>query len=80
MSKNQETAKALEDFDNFIRVLNEGDKAEAYDLLKNINLRLVKKYYKENFSADSKEMAILNAASVIRESLEIETEYKKMRG
>ena len=71
--------EALIDFDVFIKLLNEGEKSAAFGLLKRINLPLVKKYYKETFQADSKEMAIFNCASALRDTFEIENEYKKWK-
>jgi hypothetical protein len=79
MATDQETTKALEDFETFSKLISKEDKSKAFQLLKQIKLPLVKKYYIENFPADSKEMVLFNCASVIRESLKIEDEYKKLK-
>jgi hypothetical protein len=79
MAPDKDTTKALEDFDTFSKLINKEDKSEAFQLLKQIKLSLVKEYYKENLPSESKEMAIFNCASALRESLKIEDEYKKLK-
>ena len=68
---------ALNNFDTFITLLNKGDKPSAFDLLRKINLSLVRKYYKEKYDADSKEMAIYNCAEVMHDLLKLQDEYYK---
>ena len=41
-------AKALNDFNAFLELIGKKDKSEAYQLLRQINLSLVKRYYRDN--------------------------------
>ncbi len=79
MDIDSELKDALNDFDIFIKLLNEGEKSAAFSVLKRINLPLVKKYYKEKILPDSKEMAIFNCASALLESLKIADDYEKWK-
>jgi len=74
-----EMTNAVNEFDDFVSLLNKGDRPAAFDLLRKINLSIVGQYFREKYAADSKEMAIYNCASVIRDSLLIEETYKQQK-
>ena len=77
MATGKETTKALKDFETLLELICKKDYPEAHQLLKQIKLSLVKKYYNENFSADSNEMETFNSVSNLREFLKKEDENKK---
>lgn len=79
MAIDEKTAKAVEDYNNFLTLNAKGDKSAANNLLKQINLRLVKKHYKDEFKVKPKQEALFNLVSVWAEFLELKDEYKKYR-
>jgi len=79
MDVHLEMTNALNDFDVFIKLLNEKENSAAFGLLKRINLPLVGKYYKEKYATDSKEMAIYNCANAMLDLLKLQDEYDKSK-
>jgi hypothetical protein len=64
MDTDEKTAKAVEDYNQFLQLFNK-DKLAAYELLKKIKLSFVKKHYKDKFPRISKEMLMIKYAENI---------------
>lgn len=78
MNTDEKTAKAVEDYNTFLNLwLKKKEKEAAYDLLKKINLRLVKKHYKEDFKINEKNKTMFNLAATMAEGLKLKDERKK---
>jgi hypothetical protein len=68
--------KALNDFNMFLELIDKKDKSEAYQLLKQINLPLVKRYYQDN-PPSNRPPELFNIIAMLQESLKIENEYRE---
>ncbi|MFI5330038.1 MAG: hypothetical protein ACHQ2F_03240 [Desulfobaccales bacterium] len=78
MDKDEKMAKAVEGYNNILFLLAKEDRIAAYNLLKQINLPLVKKHYKDDFKVNPKLETQFNLISAMGETLEVEADYKKM--
>ena len=78
MGENEQMAKAVEDYNNFLILNAKGDKPAAESLLKQIDLRLVTKHYKD-FKVNSKQEPTFNLVSAMAELFKLKDEYEKYR-
>ncbi len=76
MATDKDTTKALEDFEAFSKLISKKDKSEAYQLLRQINLSIVKKYYKDN-PAPNRPPELFDAIATLQESFEKEDQYRE---
>ena len=68
--------KALNDFNAFLELLGKKDKSEAYQLLRQINLPLVKRYYKDN-PPPNRPPELFDMIEMLQESFKIEDKYRE---
>lgn len=68
---------ALNDFNAFLELMGKQDKSEAYQLLRQINLSLVERYYQDNPPPD-RTPKLFDTIARLRESLKTEDEYRKL--
>lgn len=68
--------KALNDFNAFLELMGKKDKSEAYQLLRQTNLSLVKRYYKDNPPLN-RTPKLFDIIARLRESFKTEDEYRE---
>ena len=68
--------KALNDFNAFLELIGKKDKSEAYQLLRQINLPLVKRYYKDN-PPPNRPPELFDMIAMLQESFKIEDKYRE---
>jgi hypothetical protein len=68
--------KALNDFKAFLELIDKKDKSEAYQLLRHINLPLVKRYYKEN-PPPNRLPDLFDTIAMLQESFKLEDKYRE---
>ena len=68
--------KALNDFNAFLELMGKKDKSEAYQLLRQINLSLVKRYYKDN-PPPNRPPELFDTIAKLLDSFETEDEYRE---
>jgi hypothetical protein len=71
-----ELTKALKDFNAFLELINKEDKSEAYQILSQINLPIVKRYYNDN-PALNRPPELFDLITMLQESFEIEDKYRE---
>jgi hypothetical protein len=70
-----ELIKALNDFKAFLGLIDKEDKSEAYQLLKQLNLPLVKRYYKDN-PPPNRPPELFDTIAMLQESFKMEDNYQ----
>jgi len=71
-----ELTKALNDFNAFLELVGKKDKPEAYQLLRQINLSLVKRYYKDN-PPPNRPPELFDMIAMLQENLKMEDKYRE---
>jgi hypothetical protein len=71
-----ELTKALNDFNAFLELIGEKDKSEAYQLLIQINLPLVKRYYEDN-PLPNRPPELFEMIAMLQESFKREDKYRE---
>jgi len=71
-----ELIKALNDFKAFFELIDKKNKSEAYQLLSQINLPLVKRYYKDN-PLPNRPPELFDTIAMLQESFKLEDKYRE---